>query len=79
MSHFSYLVSKLGKASEELALAEPVTDVRGLLAQLRARGGVWEKALAEDRVQVLVNRQFATPDTRIASSDEVGLVSCSAD
>ena len=51
----------------------------GLLAQLRSRGGVWEKVLAEERVQVLVSRQFATPESPVKAGDEVGLVSHSAD
>jgi len=73
--YFAYLVDKLGRASEELALPPEVRDVRSLLALLRKRGGIWEKALAEDRVQVLVNKQFATFDTAIADAQEIAIVS----
>ena len=73
--YFAYLVDKLGRAQEDLALPATVQDVRGLLAQLRARGVAWDKALAEDKVQVLVNKQFSTPETKITDADVVAIVS----
>ena len=75
--YFAYLVDKLGRAQEDLALPATGQDVRGLLAQLRARGGAWEQALAEDRVQVLVNKQFSTPQTKISDADVIAIVSSS--
>ncbi len=39
--------------------------------------GVWERALTEDKVQVLVNKQFSTPDTTISDTDVVAIVSSS--
>jgi len=75
--YFAYLVDKLGRAQEDLALPETVRDVRSLLAQLRARGGVWENALTEEKVQVLVNKQFSTPETIISDADVVAIVSSS--
>lgn len=50
-------------------------DVQGLLGILRARGGVWEQALAEGKVQVLVNKQFSTPQTAITDADVIAIVS----
>jgi molybdopterin synthase sulfur carrier subunit len=75
--YFAYLVDKLGRAQEDLALPETVRDVRSLLAQLRARGGVWENALTEEKVQVLVNKKFSTPETTITDTDVVAIVSSS--
>jgi molybdopterin synthase sulfur carrier subunit len=75
--YFAYLVDKLGRAQEDLALPAGVQDVRGLLAHLRARGGTWEQALAEDKVQVLVNKQFSTPETKIADDQVIAIVSSS--
>ena len=75
--YFAYLVDKLGRAQEDLALPATDQDVRGLLAQLRTRGGVWESALTEDKVQVLVNKQFSTPHTTISDTDVVAIVSSS--
>jgi sulfur-carrier protein len=73
--YFAYLVDKLGRAQEDLALPAGVQDVRSLLAHLRARGGVWEKALAEDKVQVLVDKQFSTPETKISDAHAIAIVS----
>jgi len=75
--YFAYLVDKLGRAQEDLVLPDSVREVRGLLAHLRTRGGVWEKALTEDKVQVLVNKQFSTPQTIISDTDVVAIVSSS--
>jgi len=73
--YFAYLVDKLGRASEDLALPASVVDVRSLLALLRKRGGIWEKALAENQVQVLVNKQFADLETAITGTEEIAIVS----
>ncbi len=75
--YFAYLVDKLGRAQEDFALPAGVQDVRGLLGVLRARGGVWEQALADDKVQVLVNKQFSTPQTTVADADVIAIVSAS--
>jgi len=75
--YFAYLVDKLGRAQEDLVLPDSAREVRGLLAYLRTRGGVWEKALTEDKVQVLVNKQFSTPETTISDTDVVAIVSSS--
>jgi molybdopterin synthase sulfur carrier subunit len=73
--YFAYLVDKLGRASETLTLPAEVRTAGELLGLLRRRGGVWERALAGERVQILVNRQFATADSVISESDEVAFVS----
>jgi sulfur-carrier protein len=75
--YFAYLVDKLGRAQEDLALPDGVTDVRGLLAHLRTRGDTWDKALAEDKVQVLVNKQFSTVETKISDTQVIAIVSSS--
>ncbi|MBI3571016.1 MAG: MoaD/ThiS family protein [Gammaproteobacteria bacterium] len=72
--YFSTLVDKLGSSSEEVALPESVTDVRALLAWLRARGGNWENALREGAVQVTVNRRFAEVGTAINDKMEIAIV-----
>jgi molybdopterin synthase sulfur carrier subunit len=73
--YFAYLVDKLGTGAEDVALTAEMTTVRSLLAHLRTRGGNWATALAEDKVKVLVNRQFATVDSAISERDEVAIVS----
>lgn len=73
--YFAYLVDKLGRASEELDLPPGVNTVGALLAELRRRGGVWERALAEGAVKVTVNKQFAAPTTPIDNRSEIAIVS----
>ncbi len=75
--YFGRLPDLLRRGSEELRLPPGISDVRGLLAHLRRRGGVWERALAEDAVRVTVNRAFASPETPVGDGDEVALVSVS--
>ncbi len=75
--YFGRLPDLLGRASEEFALPAGVGDVRGLLAHLRRRGGIWERALAEEAVKVTVNREFASPQTPVGDGDEVAFVSVS--
>ena len=72
--YFANLVDKLGSSSEEVSLPASITDVRALLAWLRARGGNWETALMADKVQVTVNRQFAAPETMIDNTTEIAIV-----
>ncbi len=73
--YFADLVDKLGCAAEDVALPASVNDVRALLAWLRARGGNWERALAEDAVRVTVNKQFVTLETKIDNACEIALIS----
>lgn len=72
--YFATLVDQLGRASEELPLPGDIRDVRGLLEFLRARGEVWEQALAESAIKVTVDRQFAGADTGITDRSEIALV-----
>lgn len=73
--YFAALVDRLGSASEEVTLPSTVSTVRELLAWLRARGGNWERSLAEDVVRVTVNRQFSVPETKIDDTVEIAIVS----
>jgi len=72
--YFANLVDKLGASSEEVDLPASITDVRALLAWLRARGGNWETALMENKVRVTVNRQFAAPETSLDNTTEIAIV-----
>jgi DUF971 family protein/molybdopterin converting factor small subunit len=72
--YFAKLADRVGRAAEEVDLPGWVTDVGGLLAWLRARGGAWELYLADDQVKVTVNRAFARLDTPVSDGDEVAIV-----
>lgn len=72
--YFVHLAKVSGKDEEEVVLPDSVTNVETLLAWLRKKGPTWEETLADDRVQVTVNRQFSEPYTLIEHGDEVALV-----
>lgn len=72
--YFARLREAFGADHEKLTLTSDVTDVAGLLALLRARGGAWEKELAPNRnFRVAVNQDMAGPETRVCAGDEVAL------
>ncbi len=72
--YFNYLVEKLGKEVEDERIPASVSDVESLLNWLRKRYRERGYLLADDRVRVTVNKQFAEPFTRIEDGDEVGIV-----
>ena len=70
--YFARLKETLGQGAERIDLPSGVTDVAGLTAWLRARGGAWEQELAATRpVRVAVNQDMAHGDTRVNDGDEV--------
>lgn len=72
--YFANLVEFLGRDSETVALPEGVTDVRGMLAFLRARGGSWEPLFGENKVRVVVNKQFVNLDSKITDSADIAFI-----
>ena len=72
LRYFASIREDLGLAAE--AWETQTTDVAGLLAELRARGGAYAQALAEGRpVRVAVNQVMARPNTPLTEAAEVGL------
>jgi molybdopterin synthase sulfur carrier subunit len=72
--YFASLRERLGVDRETVTLEAGVSDLAGLLAQLRARGGVWAEALADDgRVLMAVNQEMARAGDAIGEGDEIGL------
>ncbi len=70
--YFAWLRAKIGTGAEDIALPAGVTDVAGLTAWLRARGGGYAEALAnESVVRVAVNQEYVGPDHPLAETDEV--------
>jgi len=72
--YFAQLVDLLGRSSEEVSLPDDVSDVRGLLAWLRRRGGNWERLLVEDAVRVTIERQFADFGTLLSDPSEIAII-----
>ena len=72
--YFARLREALGKDREAVDLPPEVTNVAGLTAWLRRRGGVWEAELAADRAfRVAVNQDLADGTTPLANGDEVAI------
>ena len=70
--YFARLRDVLGCASE--TLATPPATVRDLIAQLVARGGVWQAELGGARVfRVAINQEMAQLDDAIPAGAEVAI------
>lgn len=68
--YFASLREGLGVASEELTL--PATTVKGLLATLAARGGVWQEQFDGcKQIRAAVNQVLVADDAVVQADDEV--------
>jgi sulfur-carrier protein len=73
VKYFARFREELGTGDEQMDGIQ-VTSVEGLLADLRARGGVWARLFAQDqRVMMAVNQELADRDTPLKDGDEVAL------
>ena len=69
---FAGLREQLGISGEEIELPAGVSTVAGLRAHLKARGGVYEKALGEKNlVRMAVNQDMVQQTAPIKAGDEV--------
>ena len=72
--YFARLREALGVSSEQVDLPAEVSDVAGLVAWLRRRGGAWEDELAPGRAfRMAVNQDMADAATALKDGDEVAL------
>lgn len=72
--YFARLRDALGVSSERIDLPAEVSDVAGLVAWLRRRGGAWEDELAPGRAfRVAVNQDMADAATALKDGDEVAI------
>jgi molybdopterin synthase sulfur carrier subunit len=70
--YFARLREALGTASEEIALPEGVSDIRGLMAWLAARGGAWQQEFAGSRpLRAALNQELAANGDALDDGDEV--------
>jgi sulfur-carrier protein len=70
--YFARIKESLGNAKENVVLPHGISDVAGLVAWLRERGGAWQSELAPGKsLRVAVNQQMADPSARVADGDEV--------
>jgi molybdopterin synthase sulfur carrier subunit len=72
LRYFASLREAVGLAHETLELPAGVDDAAALRAHLRARGGAWADAMADERrLRVAVDQAMATPATRLRDGAEV--------
>ena len=70
--YFAGLREQVGTRGEDLEVSPEITTVAGLRAQLMARGGAWQAALAQGRaLRVAVNQEMAQPTTPVRAGDEI--------
>lgn len=70
--YFAWLREKAGVSEEQVMPPEAVSDVDGLVAWIRQRGGGPAEALADlTAVRVAVNQEFAALDHPVKPGDEV--------
>ncbi|MCB1734436.1 MAG: DUF971 domain-containing protein [Gammaproteobacteria bacterium] len=72
--YFANLVRELEKTQEDVMLPPSVKTVADLLALLRRRGKKWPDMIADDKVKVTINRQFAELFSKLEDGDEIGIV-----
>lgn len=74
LMYFAQLAETLDKTSEQVTPPGSVGNVSQLVEWLGRRDDACWKALAGDKVAVMVNRQPATPETAIKEGDEIAFI-----
>jgi molybdopterin synthase sulfur carrier subunit len=70
--YFAGLREQVGRRDEDLEIPPEVTTVAGVRALLQARGGAWQRALAQGKaVRIAVNQEIAAAATAVRQGDEV--------
>ena len=70
--YFAWVRQKIGIAGEDFALPQDVSDVRGLVEILAARGANYTEAFRDlAALRCAVNQTHSGFDTKISNNDEV--------
>lgn len=70
--YFAWLKEKTGVSEEDIALPDGVSDVRGLVEWLKARGDGFSEAFADEAiVRVAVNLEHVDTAHPLTDGDEV--------
>ena len=70
--YFAWVRQKVGAGEERIALPAEVTTVAELAAFLRAKGGGYAEAFANDkRLRVAINQEHAGWDAPVTDADEI--------
>ncbi|MFA9219221.1 MAG: molybdopterin converting factor subunit 1 [Sphingomonadaceae bacterium] len=68
---FASVREAVGSGSEQVGVADGVTTVGQLRAQLAARGGAWQQALGSSALRMACNQVMCDADTALADGAEV--------
>ncbi len=71
--YFAYLAQKLRREAEDIQVPAAIKDVQSLTQWLRNKWRDKGYLLADDRITLTVNRQFAEPFTKLESGDEIAI------
>jgi len=74
LMYFAQLAETVGSTVEQVTLPVAVGNVSQLVDWLGRREDACWKALAGDKVAVMVNRQPAAPETAIKDGDEIAFI-----
>lgn len=66
---------QLKMSGETADVPENLSTLADLLGWLRARGEVWARELAENRVRCAINQEFSGLAARISDRDEIAIFS----
>lgn len=70
--YFAWVREKIGRAGEELALPEGVTDIAGLMRHLASLSPGHAAGFANPgAIRAAINQEFAGPGDTVAAGDEV--------
>lgn len=71
--YFSWVRERIGVATEEIVLPDPVNTVAGLLDFLKARDAQHAAALDHPSLRVAVNQSHARAGDPVANADEIAI------
>ena len=74
LMYFAQLAETLGSTAEQAALPASVGNVKALIEWLGRREDACWKALAGDKVAVMVNKAPATLETPVGNDDEIAFI-----
>ena len=71
---FGPLADVLGTDSVSHDIKQGQISLSQLLLELSERDADWQRYMQQDKLQITINRQFASPDSSVSDSDEVALI-----
>jgi molybdopterin converting factor small subunit len=73
--YYGSLPDRLNIGVEEITITEALGTIRELLTSLHERGETRNQYLAEDKLQVTINKKFSDPESALNDNDEIAIIS----